>query len=495
MEAARFVRIRADERYSSRLREQGFEPFDWVESDGGITSPSPCRVPTTTTSRYLWPTADVLQELRAMDNGSTIRTQVLGQSSAHSSGPRLPIVGVQFGPLTAAPTSRPPTLYLVGNIHAREWAAMSVSLGVARYLRNVINGTVSDPTLKAALADTAIAVIPLPNPVGYEYSRTTDRFHRNNLNTTCLNGVDLNRNFETSWADNKGASRFCGSDIYKGRSPASEDETLVLQKILSGLAFELPQTPAGVISYHTYGGLVLYPDGRGSDCETDESYCWNPDFQVLRRMFGDTHDAYGSPPFWTLTNRVPYLRGQSTAVLYPVSGSLTTHAMFQATTGDRVPAITPELTSQYTQFEYECTVTNPDVFVDDLVSRQLAPLKRALSFFVKQKHATASPVTADIGSYASGIMTRDHTSKWAHDDRRAVFVKPVWLPLSTGSLTGRFDGATVSYQYGRSASLYDLYYLDRKTPGWNELGAAPLDRRPVFRGETGVGFGFATFEK
>ncbi len=125
--------------------------------------------------------------------------------------------------------------------------------------------------------------------------------------------------------------------------------------------------------------------------------------------------------------------------------------------------------TQYTQFEYECTVTNPDVFVDDLVSRQLAPLKRALSFFVKQKHATASPVTADIGSYASGIMTRDHTSKWAHDDRRAVFVKPVWLPLSTGSLTGRFDGATVSYQYGRSASLYDLYYLDRKTPGWNEL--------------------------
>ncbi len=34
--------------------------------------------------------------------------------------------------------------------------------------------------------------------------------------------------------------------------------------------------------------------------------------------------------------------------------------------------------------------------------------------------------------------------------------------------------------------------------GPNDSGAAPLDRRnrrPVFRGETGVGFGFATFEK
>ncbi len=36
---------------------------------------------------------------------------------------------------------------------------------------------------------------------------------------------------------------------------------------------------------------------------------------------------------------------------------------------------------------------------------------------------------------------------------------------------------------------------ERYPPCRNDSGAAPLDRRPVFRGETGVGFGFATFEK
>ena len=401
-----------------------------------------------------------------MDNGSTIRAQLLGQSSGP---PSFPLVGVQFGPLVAAPTSHPPTLYLVGNIHAREWAAFSVTFGVARHIRDSIGGAVSDPALLSALADTAIVIIPLPNPGAYEHTRSGNRFWRTNLSSSCSGGVDLNRNFETGWSDPLNALGACGSSIYRGPGPNSEPETQILNQVLTGNAFELPQTPIGVISYHSYGGLVLYPDGRGTDCESGESFCWNPDFQILRRMFGDTHDQHASPGLWTFSGGAPYLRGQSTAVLYPVSGSLISHASFQSAVDSRIPAITPELTSVNTLFEYECTVNNPDAFIDDLVMRQLPVINRALSFASKQKDPYASPVALEIGRFASGILTREHTSMSFHDDVRGVFVKPSWLQLSTGSLSGSVNGLNVSYQYGRSGSLYDLYFLDRNTPGWTEL--------------------------
>jgi hypothetical protein len=158
-----------------------------------------------------------------------------------------PILAVKIGPSDDS-RGRPNVLFM-GMHHAREWIATAVAMKLIRWLAD--SG--------AALTSTHdIWVIPVENPDGYQYTFTTDRYWRKNRrpNANGSYGVDPNRNYPAFWGiDDVGSSSNPYAETYRGTAPGSEAETQAV------MAFHAAHPPVLSISYHSYGGLVLYPWG------------------------------------------------------------------------------------------------------------------------------------------------------------------------------------------------------------------------------------------
>lgn len=179
-------------------------------------------------------------------------------------------------------TSAKPGIVITGCHHAREWMSMEAPLYLAGKL---LDDYATDPAAQKRVDSAQIIVVPLVNPDGYEYSRTTDNWWRKNrrpiTETGCSNisgatGVDLNRNYWdgkpehfTMWrpdgdkpcdtSDDFGwaTSDNPRSDTYRGPSAASEPEVQALVQL------ELGQPNIkGVIDHHGYGEMILYPWGN-----------------------------------------------------------------------------------------------------------------------------------------------------------------------------------------------------------------------------------------
>ena len=105
--------------------------------------------------------------------------------------------------------------------------------------------------------------IPVSNPDGYQYTHTTERLWRKNLRDNNNDGfidnndgVDLNRNWASHWGlDNEGSSDSPSSNTYRGPSPISEPANRAVANFMWNRDFKY------MISYHSYGNLILYPVG------------------------------------------------------------------------------------------------------------------------------------------------------------------------------------------------------------------------------------------
>ena len=77
-------------------------------------------------------------------------------------------------------------------------------------------------------------LVPVLNPDGYEYSRTTDRMwrknRRKNSGSKC-DGVDLNRNFEMGFGTASSGNP-C-DDTYRGTEAFSEPESAALRDYIA----------------------------------------------------------------------------------------------------------------------------------------------------------------------------------------------------------------------------------------------------------------------
>lgn len=188
---------------------------------------------------------------------------------------------------------------LLGGIHAREWVSPSVCM----YL---FNETIRRSRLFAfwrfVTIQVELSVIPVMNPDGYIYSWNQDRFWRKNrrFNGGGSYGVDLNRNFETGFGG-EGSSGNPDSDVYRGPSAFSEPETAAVRDY-----FNSRPTPAGMIDYHSYSQLVLWPWG----------YTRNrpPDRTMLETIAIAYRDAVAS------VHGKNYTQGQTSRTLYTASG-------------------------------------------------------------------------------------------------------------------------------------------------------------------------------
>jgi hypothetical protein len=154
---------------------------------------------------------------------------------------------------------RPAVLYQ-GTIHAREWIAAEV---VRREMHWFIDHK-GDKDIKKLLDHTELWFVPVQNPDGYQYTFTPDnRLWRKNLRnndgfpgTSSLDGVDPNRNYPEHWNyDEEGSSNQLSSQTYRGPDDGSEPEIQANMAQFETTDFKF------AISYHSFGNLLLYPQG------------------------------------------------------------------------------------------------------------------------------------------------------------------------------------------------------------------------------------------
>ena len=228
---------------------------------------------------------------------ATLAAWADGDSSIHvdsvgASYEGRPILAVKIGPPDDAP-GRPNVLFM-GTHHAREWISTAIAMKLIRWLAD------SGTTLTAT---HDVWVIPVENPDGYQYTFTTDRYWRKTRrpNGNGSYGVDPNRNYPAFWgADEVGSSSYQDAETYRGTTPGSEPETQAI------MAFHAAHPPVLSISYHSYGGLLLYPWGfRAGELPPDL-----PRFQALAgtdvapavsdNVTESTLDHYHPGPGWNL---------------------------------------------------------------------------------------------------------------------------------------------------------------------------------------------------
>ena len=116
-------------------------------------------------------------------------------------------------------------------------------------------------------------------------------------------GVDTNRNWAEKWRyDQEGASDDFDSDTYRGTSAQSEPEVSSLDAMFGKLK------PKFLLDYHSYGPLILYPEGWQVETQSTDT----PATEALAGL-DDDHPA--------ITNFDPDVSGE----LYTTNGDVTGH--------------------------------------------------------------------------------------------------------------------------------------------------------------------------
>ena len=204
-----------------------------------------------------------------------------------------------------------PVVWYETTQHAREWLATEIGRRLFGYV--LANRTDSATDIPALLRDTEMWFVPVVNVDGYDWTfqckntRLWRRNLRDNDNDNVLtgnDGVDTNRNWAEKWRyDQEGASDDFGSDTYRGPSAQSEPEVSSLDAMFAKLK------PKFLLDYHTYGPLMLYPEGWQVETYSTDT----PATQALAG-YDDDHPA--------IADSDPDVSGE----LYTTNGDVTGHA-------------------------------------------------------------------------------------------------------------------------------------------------------------------------
>jgi murein tripeptide amidase MpaA len=198
-----------------------------------------------------------------------------------------------------------PKILFMGCHHAREWIAVEVPFLLAKELIE----RADEAPIAGWLTSGEVWVAPMVNPDGHEHSRAQERLWRKNRrrNDDGSFGVDPNRNYGYMWGilDVPTSSHVPSDETYVGPRAFSEPETQAVRDLVSCERF------AGVITYHSYSQLILYPWGY-----TEKPI---PDVQHREQMVGMAQEMQ------TLIQGVHgkiYVPQQSSE-LYPTAGDTT----------------------------------------------------------------------------------------------------------------------------------------------------------------------------
>ena len=166
-----------------------------------------------------------------------------------------PILALRLGERTGSAVK----MAFLGCHHAREWLAVEIPYRLAEFL---LAESTTEP-VKTWLSTSEIWVAPMVNPDGHEHSQTTDRLWRKNRrrNRDGSIGVDPNRNYGYMWGtlDVNTSSHVPSDETYVGPRAFSEPETRAIRDLIGR------ELPSGIITYHSYSQLLLYPWGYTAD--------------------------------------------------------------------------------------------------------------------------------------------------------------------------------------------------------------------------------------
>jgi murein tripeptide amidase MpaA len=199
---------------------------------------------------------EIVQSLYELPPSGVARVEVIGNTIEGRD-----IVAVKISDNPEVDEDEPELLF-VGCHHAREWVSAEVPLYLARYLIEEYT-MASDITRWVNGCETWI--VPVVNPDGLEYSRTTDRLWRKNRrdNEDGTFGVDLSRNYDYMWGQ-EGSSADGSSPYYRGTHAFSEPETQAVRDLVLRSEFRT------FVTYHSYAQKVIYPWGYTSLAAPDD---------------------------------------------------------------------------------------------------------------------------------------------------------------------------------------------------------------------------------
>ena len=237
-----------------------------------------------------------------------------------------PMYMVKISDNPDADENEPEILYTALH-HAREPQSMMQMIYFMYYLLENYN---TDPSVQYLVNNRELYFIPVVNPDGYEYNRSTNpngggQWRKNRRNNSGSYGVDLNRNYGPMayWnAPNGGSSTSPSSDTYRGTAPFSEPETNNIKNFLGIRKFK------NALNYHTYSNLLIYPYGA-LGYETTDS--------LIFREYAIDMTAYNGYTYGTDMQTVGYsTRGNSDDYFYDGDVALN---------GGKIFAMTPEVGS------------------------------------------------------------------------------------------------------------------------------------------------------
>ena len=148
-------------------------------------------------------------------------------------------------------------LLFMGCHHAREWFAVKVPFLLARELIE----RADEAPIAGWLGKGESWIAPMVNPDGHAFCRGHNRLWRKNRrpNPDGSFGVDPNRNYGYMWGVLNTSSHVPSDDTYIGPRAFSEPETRAIRDLVAAEKF------AGLITYHSYSQLILYPWGYTVD--------------------------------------------------------------------------------------------------------------------------------------------------------------------------------------------------------------------------------------
>lgn len=165
-----------------------------------------------------------------------------------------------------------PTLFLLGGIHAREYASAEL---VTRFAEHLLANYEVDADINWLLDHHEIHIVLQTNPDGRKQAQTGLLWRKNTNQNYCSptstnRGADLNRNFPYQWGGAGGSNSQC-SATYRGTEPTSEPEALAVQNYARSifpdqrgdlLTDAAPDDATGVmIDVHSFGEVMLWSWG------------------------------------------------------------------------------------------------------------------------------------------------------------------------------------------------------------------------------------------
>jgi carboxypeptidase T len=301
--------VQADEAQAARLEAMGYGVEQLVTTESFLSDFATARA---VSGYHTGQTLEEDLQRLAEDNPEIVELHEIGRSVEGR-----PLWALRIGERRG--TSRKVAVF--GCHHAREWVAVEVPYRLAEHL---VDNASADP-VRSWLQQGEVWVAPMVNPDGHEHTRTRDRLWRKNRrrNADGSIGVDPNRNYGYMWGtlDVATSSHVPSDETYVGPRAFSEPEVRAVRDLVAR------ELVGGVLTYHSYSQLILYPWGYTADPVPDDA-----DLLSMRGLAEEMQRLVKGVHGRTYV-------AQQASQLYPTAGDLTDWAYGEYD----VPAFTVEL--------------------------------------------------------------------------------------------------------------------------------------------------------